>query len=328
MSYDDNIYNTERLRRKRNRQVAHFPSQVQTDGKGNIRHRPLVHGVQLACFAKPIEYYRGEFDRPSRYYDSNGKLHEEPHGCGGCRMHPACGTVVLERVESSPELIEAHADWETATQPLTGQARYTHPSWAAFVEAIERHTWTDSHDADLATHKAKGKAKAKKKKKKAAKAKKRRRPVSPEVRDKISIATDERAALLLAASTAPGAPRYVSKLTPDYCQRRAAVWGARELLKAAGVKVTGKAIAEQLATDSRFSATPIKSLTSRAYEALRRCDMLESSQDGLSPVWPPFELEPPTPPGSSMNPAVVAVLLDDDDDEILPVIGYKPPITP
>lgn len=272
---------------KRNRQVAFTPAHVRTDGKGNITYRPLVRYPTLPCFGLPHRYWRGEFDQPERWNMTDGSVREEPHGCAGCNVRPACGKVAWERVETSPELKLLHAGWEAETQRLPRDDRYGHASWFAFDEASRAHRWGDSHDEALATDKKKRADRERRRRKTARKTRRRRRAISRELLNAIAYERGRRAGVLLALSDTLGAPPYVSKLRPDGCERTADVWEAREVLGRAGVEVTGRAIAEYLIVHGRNGNLELRSLTSRAIEALKRIDRLESDSEG-QPVWSAF----------------------------------------
>src|SRR5690606_26073724 len=100
---------------------------VTTDGFGNVQDRPLTRG--LPCFADPVEYWRGISDEPYRRITSKG-FEEVAWNCGGCHLRAACGTVVLERITTSPGLAKLRDSWEGATATLTAQERYRHSTWA------------------------------------------------------------------------------------------------------------------------------------------------------------------------------------------------------
>ena len=292
---------------KRNRQVAFTPAQVRTDGTGAITYRPLVRYPALPCFGLPHRYWRGEFDRPIRWVTSNSII-EKPHGCAGCRVRPACGKVAWERVQGSPRFMSLHLKWERETQRLQHDERYSHPTWTAFDQASRSQVWDDSHDAALAAE-IKRRAEAERNRRAAKrKVKRRTRLVKQETLTMIAIEARRLERLLEVLAATTGAPRYVAAMPPQSFRRTADVWEASEMLKHARLPVTGKAIADQLASWGRADSTSMPGLTSRALEALRRLERLK--EDGL---WEPYAKSPPTPIASGgTSPLVVAIIEDDD----------------
>lgn len=281
------------LNLRRNRQIAFAPTQVRTDGMGNITYRPLVR-PPLPCFALPHRYWRGELDKPVRWIMSNGTTKEEPHGCFGCRVRAACGKVAWERVNTSPTLKRLHDAWESETQRLPLDDRYAHDSWAAFDESSRAHRWLDSHNDALALDKEKRAAREKQRRKEQRVRQRKARPITPAVLSAISYERGRRTGVLLALRTAQGAPRYVSRLSPEGCQRTADVWAARELLERGGHEVTGKAVAMLLVQEGKGEGVAFSGLITRSLEALKRIDRLESDMDGL-PIWSPFSVDPLAP---------------------------------
>lgn len=279
---------------KRNRRCAFAPTQVRTDRQGNITYRPLVRNPTLPCFGFPHRYWRGEFDKPERWILPDGTTKDEPHGCFGCRVRPACAKVARERLDSSPSLKALHEKWERETQRLPLDDRYAHVSWAAFDQASRAHSWRDSHEEALALDKEVRAAREKERRKNRRVVKRRIRPITPEVLNAISYERGRRAGVLLALKNTQGAPRYVSRLSPEGCERTADVWAAREFLDRAGIEVTGKAVAMYLIQQGRGGKIELAGLITRSLEALKRIDRLESDLDG-APIWSPFGDELLTP---------------------------------
>lgn len=116
------------------------PSDVITDGSGNITSMPLLIGKP--CFARPEVFFR--HGRRTRIFrDANGidRLSSN-HQCGRCPIGvwEACGRTSYERIQSDLSMKEAFAEWRDVCAAAfggdlvcTGVASL---SWGAFKKAI------------------------------------------------------------------------------------------------------------------------------------------------------------------------------------------------
>lgn len=292
----------------RNRACKSFlPSQSVTDGAGNILDRPLIRRPPLPCFGDPVEYWRGEFDRPWEYKDQK----PQPRGCALCPVRAGrCDKVAYERMEADPALATLHAAWQRETNHLSGIARYRHGSWGAFVRACNARMWIDSHDQaeeDYLWNRARSKAASVKTKRKAAKP--RPKAVSKSIANIISQERNRREAELLNLRNGPNAPLWIRNRTPERCVLVADAWEGRMILEEGNSKASGRAVLDCLKSNGRVGGNLPDRLVKTVEEALRAADR----------HWPdPFDPDPedcpgPNVPGSSMHPSVVHTILDEDD---------------
>jgi hypothetical protein len=286
---------------RRNRKIEYPPHSVLTDGSGNISKRPLTKG--LRCFADVIEWLFGRADEATKWGDNE----PQAKGCAMCPVSVTCARVVWERIETSPDLKRLHAEWEQATQALSIHDRYRHATWAALVDCVESHSWSDSNDAALikdSEKRADRQAANKTAKRKAAK--KGAKAVPQAIVDKITEYRDERDLELKVMKLGPNAPLWIRNRTLERVPLVADAWEGREMLREAGAKASGREVAEWLEERGRKPADSPPRFVKLVEEALRRADQLISNRE-----WPPFEPRP-TRPGYGMNPAVVHELFDDD----------------
>ncbi|WP_293647794.1 hypothetical protein [Sphingopyxis sp. RIFCSPHIGHO2_12_FULL_65_19] len=267
----------------RSRRVFVRPSDVKTDGDGNIISMPIIAG--LPCFADPVKYFAGVFDTPSKRVNARGEIVEQPRGCAGCKSRAACGTTAYGRVMGDPELHQLHGIWESATQPLTGKARYKHPTFVAFAAACTSRAWTSSNDEALPRMKAE-KAKQTRQDRRQRQRQQRKLPVSVEEIRAAEAACEERMATLAAAALAPGAPVWLRNLPGRTIHLTCDVWLTHRLieLRRRG-EVTGGDILRAMVEAGNTYDLPDRSLRSRINEALRRIARLET-EPVEAPVWP------------------------------------------
>jgi hypothetical protein len=271
----------ERRKFRRNRQIQYPPGSVKTDGVGNIISRPLTKHLQ--CFADPVEWQRGFYDQPRQWGD---KL-PEPRGCAMCPVKGYCQTVALERITTCQELAQLHDAWEQATIWCPSEERYQHVAWAAFVEACEKHSWGDCNvEALERDNERRTMAKIGVRRGAAKKKLTRQRSIPAVTVAALEAYRDARVTELLAAQIAPSTPLWLRNREPGRCVLIADAWRARELLRLAGRKASGRAAMEWLKGHGRLPKDAPARIVKSVEEALRRADQLLS--DGS---WPPFTIE-------------------------------------
>lgn len=329
------------IRRKlyRNRQISYPPNSVDTDGSGNILKRPLTK--KLLCFADPVEWMMGQFDRPRVWGDSKPAA----NGCAGCPVRVFCSMVAWERIQSSDELVKLHAQWELETRLLTGDARHQHPTWANLVTAYERMTWTDDNDRKLEDEKREARERKLAQARRGAQARRKQNKRKPRsvprwLQEKIQKYRDERLAELMAKRADPNAPLWLRNRAPERCILIADAWQAREILEREHRKSSARAVLEWLIEHGRVPHPVPKGMVQRVGEALKRIEKLESEREW--PVFDPYSRPtPPPPPGwviwelgdDAQNVQVIYLEPDDPilnfdldfDGGFTPAASRKPP---
>lgn len=275
------------------------PDAVQTDGNGNIVDMPLLADKQ--CFGRPERFLRGAHESATPPYSGRNKTHEwRLTRCQRCPVMRECSDVVTERIESSSAVGNAFTTWDDATEGMPGKERFKRRAgrlWDAFLRAIEGHGgWTNVNDKRLAEHEvAEAFRRKDKQKRQRAEARKRardrRRGVAPRITYEFLVAVEaersRRLQILLDLRGKPYAPRWITRLSPEGCERTADVWAAMKKLERAGERVTGKAVADHLIKVGRDQGASPDSLKTRVYKDFDRIFDLERDHAGVT-IWPAF----------------------------------------
>jgi len=293
---------------RRNRKIKYPQNSVVTDGKGNILERPFTK--HLDCFADPVEWQWGQYDRP-RVWGNNPP---EPNRCALCPITVFCAQVSWERIQSSPPLIVLHHAWELATSQMPTKDKFLHATWAKFVTFCESCDWSDINDVKLEQDNEKRwhqkLAKARKNSSKRRKLKKRLpRAVPKRMINAISDYRDARVAEMLMLKLKPQSPLSIRNRTPERLTLIADAWQGRELLERGCRKASASAVLNWLKQNGRIEPNPPVSMVKRVNEALVRADQFIS--DG---VWPDFDPGGTSLGATGMHPSAVTILLDDDVD--------------
>lgn len=298
----------ERRKLYRGRQIQWFPNSVITDGKGNIISRPLTK--KLPCFGDPVEWLMGRGDKMRVW----GEQDPEPKGCAGCPVAAFCATIVWERLQSVPEIVDAHDRWEAASYNLDYVERYKTPAWEVLVNEINGHEWLDPNDDQLEQereHRQDAKRKKLRKRSGAGKSKTvRLKTVTDTVRDAIQTYRDERVNEMLSQKTEPDSPLKIRNRQPDRLILMGDAWQAREILEREGKASSGRAVFERLQAENNIPTDSPKSMIKRVEEALRRVG--ELCDEGAWPYFNPLNKTRPRSMGFGLNPNCVFVVLDDE----------------
>lgn len=270
----------QRKKIRRNRKVTWPANSMTTDGYGNVTARPLTK--QLPCFGDPVEWLMGRSDQPRQWGDKK----PEPHGCAGCPVHAYCNTVAWERINSSPELIDAHDAWERRNYHLDAVDRYRTAEWAGVVEAINRYNWTDCNDAALVADREQREAEQLEKRRKRSRHKPkppRPRKISAALHQAIQVYRDKRAEELTDLKEQANPPLFIRNRRPERVILIADAWQARETLERENKPSSGRAVFEWLVEHGKIAADAPKSMVKRVEEALVRVATL------LDDDWPYFD---------------------------------------
>jgi hypothetical protein len=276
-------------------------SAVSTDGIGNITDMPLLR--DKPCFGRPERFVRGSYDSALAPFTGRNRTAEWRHSrCQRCPVMRACSGVVAERIETAPQVNTAFLAFAEATDGLMESAMFDRGigkrRWIAFQLAIEKHGgWVSVNDERVAADDVRREQQRKNddaatKRAKRAQVRAARlgkaQVMTPEFRAAAEVERDRRRDVLIRLRQQPVAPRWITRMPPESCERTADVWFARTMLKRAGEKITGKAVAAWLATQGRDQCMNPASLVARFYEDSARIEKLESDEAG-APIWKLFE---------------------------------------
>ena len=272
--YDD----ADGQRRKIKHQVKVAPDAIAIDSAGNILVQPLLEGVP--CFGRVERYCRSILE---------GRDEDRwPEGCAVCANEPACGQVVLKRLEAAPTIAGALEEWQQQTAPASGRAQFrgrNRLAWHKFLAAIEAHGgWTSSNDAAVQAS-AIARAEQRQQRRRALAAAARRAKRKSATAAPTTLTGAQVAALdtayqhlhtgLVALAATGHAPPWIGRLTPEGCQLTAAVWRAKTWLQLLQRRPTGQAISELLITHGQAPAIRLESLRTKVYVVLKRLEKIE-----------------------------------------------------
>ncbi|MGB7370953.1 hypothetical protein [Erythrobacter sp.] len=295
------------------RNVRHIdeidPSDVITDGQGNVLRMPLLR--RKPCFARPERFLRGLFGSKS-WTDDKGVRRPSASPCYTCEdmtlgTFMSCHKVVVERIESSSSIEDAFEEWDDSTAGKTGPWCFNgerRQLWNVFLDVIEAHGgWSNINEnqvkvASLAEAKEERRRRKHSERRRRAAERDRRKgligPLTPEFFAALDEERDERAQMLKELKKIQGKTRrdtlWIHVTPDDTWDRVADVWRAREILRRANAKETGKAIAEILARMPRYVTKQPAYLQARVSKDLKRIKRLENDERG-EPIWPAWSFD-------------------------------------
>lgn len=275
--------------------------QVKTDGRGNVIERPLLR--RKDCLGRPERFLRGVYEERRARVDPEGFLVTQETRCQRCPTLDACSKVALERIESCPTIEMAVVAWLDETEHLPAVLKHTRGRpgrrWRGVLNAIEAHGgWFDVNEGRVAAHEACRAAERDRQRRESSRRRRQRqrqrysahlgiaRPSVTLHHATIEAAGDDRLRILRDLRGRRVAPRYITKLDLEGCQRTVDVWKIKHGLAAVGRPATGTAIAEIMALQYGLpGVTP--ALRTRAYRDLERISKLEKSHNGVA-IWKPL----------------------------------------
>jgi hypothetical protein len=132
--------------------------------------------------------------------------------------------------------------------------------------------------------------------------------ISPELAQQISEYRDDRELDMKLAWLGPKPPLAIRNRSLERCVLVADAWQARELLRRASLRASGKQVAKWLEEQGRQPSDVGERWVKNVEEALRLADRLIEAGD-----WPEFESELAAPPraGNGMHSAAITEVLDD-----------------
>jgi len=280
-----------------------FPSDIVTDGKGNILSMPLL--VRRPCFGiAPAFLFHGlkDPDPSKRFMTSSTR-------CERCIARPACEAVVKERLAFAAQESSAEGDatlsdglkawdeaggfesrgFDKALSKLKWQGR------AAIEQPFSRFTFTSCNDEavgaywDAETERLRQKAARKTWKELQADLKQGKGLV--ELEQLLDRAAQERELLLVAAKTSPQPPQYMNRWPVSSLERICRVWWGLQYARLRGLKTNASVIAKCLIATGRNAGVDYDKLYQYVRKDLRRIDQLTAAQSeaATAPLWPHFE---------------------------------------
>ncbi|WP_156025083.1 hypothetical protein [Sphingomonas phyllosphaerae] len=294
-----------RVQRYRNRQDMLLPRDVAIDAAGAIIHKPIG---KLACFASPIEYLRGEFDKQSTYKGELGP----PRWCAGCPSRPACGQFAELRIEMDVGIAAKRAAWAAATQRLEGVARYEHPTFTDLATACEERGWRSDNEDALAWQRAEDAKRKRKQRAQQSRTTKLAKTATPTALAALDAERDRRHDALMSAARSAGAPTWLRNLSDRMIAVTCDVWQVREAMEGrSGREITGGDVMRGLVALGRDHGMSPTSLRPRVNEAISRVGRLEEEGSVWAAFVPADDPIPPRSPGRFSN-GVIFEVLDDD----------------
>ncbi|GAA4214387.1 hypothetical protein GCM10022253_06950 [Sphingomonas endophytica] len=294
-----------RVQTYRNRKEALLCREVTIDATGDISHKPIG---KLACFASPIEYLRGEFDRRLTYKGEEGP----PRWCAGCPSRQACGTFAEQRMEMDAGIAAKRAAWIAATQRLGGTERYEHPTFTEFATACAERGWRSDNEDALAWQRAEDAKRKRKQRAQQSRTTKLAKTATPTALAALSDERDRRHDALMSAARSAGAPTWLRNLSDRMIAVTCDVWQVREAMEGRGGReITGGDVMRALVALGRDHGMSPTSLRPRVNEAISRVARLEEQGSVWAVFLPADEPIPPRSPGQFLN-GVIFEILDED----------------
>lgn len=278
------------------------PSDVVTDGKGNILSMPTLE--KKPCFARPEVVFR-HGQRRKKIPAKNGKIVESTkHQCGACPagVHEACARTAYERIRSDPNMHQSFHAWKDhcdknfrGAPTCTGTA--SRP-WGDFKRAVaNRGPFVTSNDAALLNLQQQKqdaqreiwKVKKRQQRKIAREHAQRARELPSEqfVRNVID-ERDRRAGALLAVLGQRGQPPTRAQVPADKRESTAIItanaWAVRIILMAAGRNAAPGTVARLMTENNLGAGVLLQTLKERIKRDLTRGE--ECEKDGL---WKRFD---------------------------------------
>lgn len=294
-------------KRNLNHETDFPPSEVITDGAGNITRMPLLK--RKPCFARPERHLRGLFEGQV-YKKADGTELTSLTSCTRCEIRSkgvfrACRDVMDERIASDPSINRTanvwfdFADKGPIERLWVGRAGL---AWSKYLGAIENHGgWTSINDVQvradrLLEEERKRRQKREKAREQRSKEKLARKGVTREVTPDFEKALDaerEKRAMILkrlrsANFSSKSEARRFSILTDATCERRAAVWWARRLLLRHQGAAKGTEIAGLLLGRGKITNMGRGTLESHISRDLNHIADYEDDTNG-EPLWPKWE---------------------------------------
>lgn len=309
--YIDEVGNKRNL----NHETDFPPSEVITDGAGNITRMPLLK--RKPCFARPERHLRGLFEGQV-YKKADGTKLTSLTSCTRCEIKSkgvfrACRDVMDERIASDPSINRTanvwfdFADKSPIEKLWIGRAGI---AWSKYLGAIEDHGgWTSINDIQVRADRLLNEERKRREKKEKAREQRFKeklarkgvtKEVTPDFVKALDAERDKRSKILkrlrLANFRNKSEARRFSILTDATCERRAAVWWARRLLLRHRGAAKGTEIAGLLQAKGLFTTMGRQTLENHVSRDLKQIAAYEDDTNG-EPLWPKWDyIDPPVTP--------------------------------